>query len=386
MIPLCVPHLPGGEWELVKQCLDSGWVSYAGNFVGTFEERLAAYAGGAHAAVTISGTSALHLALIIAGVEPDDEVVMPPLSFVSPANAVRYLNAWPTFVDVADADWQWDLDLLESFLRQDCTRSGAGDPLVNRHTGRRVGALLPVHLLGGMADVSRLVALAREFNLPLIEDAAEAFGSKWDGGGIGTPVAGDEDILRIVCTSFNGNKIMTTGGGGALFTNNARHATRARHLSTTAKTDAIEFDHDEVGYNYRLSNMAAALGVSQLARMDDFIAKKRRITETYDAAFRDLPGILGSMPASPRVTSNHWLHTILLDRGSRPLLNHLSNSGIQSRPLWRVLSELPFLKSCHIHSDRVSRHLVENALSIPSGVGLSENEQDTVIRAIKSFF
>jgi perosamine synthetase len=384
MIPLCVPHIRDQEWELVKQCIDSEWVSYAGSFVDQFEKDLAAYAGSAHAAVTISGTSALHIALLVAGVLPDDEVLLPALSFVAPANAIRYCSAWPTFIDVSIDTWQWDLDAVEDFLRHHCHRDAAG-ALRNRHTGRRVAAVMPVHLLGGMAPLDRLIPLCREFSLPLIEDAAEAFGSRWNGLGIGAPVSGDEDIVRIVCTSFNGNKIMTTGGGGALFSNDPHLAARARHLSTTAKTDPVEFDHDEVGFNYRMSNMAAALGVGQLRRMEHFIARKTTISKTYDAALLSHPQIPGSCPDTGFVTPNHWLHTIRLRGGSRPLLQHLAAMEIQSRPLWKPLSMLCFLTDCHIHSDIVARGLAADCLSIPSSVGLTEDEQSSVIGAILGF-
>jgi perosamine synthetase len=384
MIPLCVPYIRNQELELVKQCIDSEWVSYAGSFVDQFEQGLAAYAGSVHAAVTISGTSALHLALIIAGVEPEDEVLLPSLSFVAPANAIRYCKAWPTFIDVSLKTWQWDLDLVEEFLREHCIRDRDAN-LRNRHTGRRISAVMPVHLLGGMADVGRLVQLCREFELPLIEDGAEAFGAQWRGRGIGAPIESEADIVRIVCTSFNGNKIMTTGGGGALFTNNSAHAARAKHLSTTAKTDAVEFDHDEVGYNYRLSNMAAALGVGQLRHMDSFVAKKKRIAHTYDAALLNIPAVMDGLPKTENVDPSYWLYTLRLDRDSRPLIRHLASEAIQSRPLWKLLPTLPFLNSCHTHSDQNGRLLVETALSIPSSVGLSEEDQSRVIEAISRF-
>jgi perosamine synthetase len=383
MIPLCVPHIRDQEWKLVKQCIDSEWVSYAGSFVDQFEKELAAYTGSAQAAVTISGTSALHIALLVAGVLPDDEVLLPALSFVAPANAIRYCSAWPTFIDVSIDTWQWDLDAVEDFLRHHCHRDAAG-ALRNRHTGRRVAAVMPVHLLGGMAPLDRIIPLCREFSLPLIEDAAEAFGSRWNGMGIGAPIPGDEDIVRIVCTSFNGNKIMTTGGGGALFSNDPHHAARARHLSTTAKTDPVEFDHDEVGFNYRMSNMAAALGVGQLRQMDHFIARKTAIAKTYAAALQNHPLILGSCPDTPHVTSNHWLHTLILRENSRPLLKQLASRGIQARPLWKPLSTLSFLANCHIHSDQAARQLAENCLSIPCSVGLTDAEQEEVIGAILS--
>jgi perosamine synthetase len=381
MIPLCVPHIRDQEWELVKQCIDSEWVSYAGSFVDQFEKDLAAYVGSAQAAVTISGTSALHIALLVAGVLPDDEVLLPALSFVAPANAIRYCSAWPTFIDVSLDTWQWDSNAVEDFLRHHCHRDAAGT-LRNRHTGRRIGAMMPVHLLGGMAELDRLIPLCREFALPLIEDAAEAFGSRWNGHGIGASIPGDEGIVRMVCTSFNGNKIMTTGGGGALFSNQANQAARCRHLSTTAKTDPVEFDHDEVGYNYRMSNMAAALGVGQLRQMDHFVAKKTAIAKTYDAALLGNPAVLGSCPDTPHVTSNHWLHTLRIRGGSRPLLKQLAARSIQTRPLWKPLSELSFLSACHIHSDRNARILAAECLSIPCSVGLTAHEQSEVVSAI----
>ncbi|MDE0836953.1 MAG: aminotransferase class I/II-fold pyridoxal phosphate-dependent enzyme [Akkermansiaceae bacterium] len=382
MIPLCVPHIRDDEWELVKKCIDSEWVSYAGSFVNDFEKEIATYVGSSHAAVTISGTSAIHIALIVSGVLPDDEVLLPSLSFVAPANAIRYCNAWPVFIDVSSNTWQLDTDKLEDFLRNHCERKADGS-LKNRHTGRRIGAVMPVHLLGGMADMDRILSLCHEFDLPLIEDAAEAFGSRWTGRGIGAPgEAGNENISRIVCTSFNGNKIMTTGGGGALITNCERQAARARHLSTTAKTDPIEFDHDEVGFNYRMSNMAAALGVGQLRQMDHFIARKTAIANTYNAAFANHPRISGSCPTTPGVTSNNWLYTLRLREKSRPILDELALCGIQTRPLWKPLSTLSFLTDCHIHSDAVTRELAENCLSIPCSVGLSEAEQQEVIDSL----
>lgn len=381
MIPLCVPHIRDQEWELVKQCIDSEWVSYAGSFVDQFEKDLAAYAGSAQAAVTISGTSALHIALLVAGVIPDDEVLLPALSFVAPANAIRYSSAWPTFIDVSLDTWQWDSNAVEDFLRHHCHRDAAGT-LHNRHTGRRIGAIMPVHLLGGMAELDRLIPLCREFALPLIEDAAEAFGSRWNGRSIGAPIPGDEGIVRMICTSFNGNKIMTTGGGGALFSNQANQAARCRHLSTTAKTDPVEFDHDEVGFNYRMSNMAAALGVGQLRQMDHFVAKKTAIAKAYDEALQNHPLILGSCPDTPHVTSNHWLHTLRLRENSRPLIKQLAKSGIQSRPLWKPLSTLSYLEGCHVHSDDAARALAADCLCIPSSVGLLEADQSRVISAI----
>lgn len=381
MIPLSAPYIRDSEWELVKQCIDSEWVSYAGSFVTEFEKSIASYSGSAHAAVTISGTSAIHIALIVSGVMPEDEVLLPALSFVAPANAIRYCNAFPVFIDVSEATWQWDIILVEDFLRNHCERKADGS-LRNIHTGRRIGAMMPVHLLGGMADMDRIISLCQEFRLPLVEDAAEAFGARWKGHGIGASIAGDEDISRIVCTSFNGNKIMTTGGGGAIMTNCAKQAERARHLSTTAKSDPIEFNHDEVGYNYRMSNMAAALGVGQLRQMNGFVSRKTSIARIYDEAFGRHPAIISSCPNNPNIDSSHWLYTLRFRENPRYLITQLGSLGIQTRPLWKPLSTLSFFDGCHVHSDTATRQLAEHCLSIPCSVGISISDQQHVIDSL----
>ncbi len=384
MIPLCTPYIRNQEWQRIKDCVDTEWVSYAGKYVEQFELDLASFAGAEHAAVTISGTSALHIALICAGVRLDDEVILPALSFVAPANAIRYQGAWPTFIDVSVTDWQMDVEQLETFLTSSCQRNAEGE-LINIKTGRRVAAIMPVHLLGGMAHLDELVRLAHIYQLPLIEDAAESLGAHWKGKGIGARLDNQPDITRITCTSFNGNKIMTTGGGGALFTNCEKTALLAKHLCTTAKTDAIEFDHDQVGYNYRMNNIAAALGIGQLEQLDYFLKRKKEIGERYTNAFSSQRGIVATLPTGQHVTNSYWLYTILLESNSRSLLKHLTQNGIQTRPLWKALCDLSYLDQCHVHSATNARHLVNNSLSIPSSVGLADTDQDKVIHCIQSY-
>lgn len=385
MIPLCAPHIRHDEWSRIKECVDTEWVSYAGKYVEQFEHDLAQFTHAEHAIVTISGTSALHLALIAVGVGVDDEVVLPALSFVSPANSIRYCGAWPTFVDVALDTWQMDVDQVAHFLRKGCHRDPDGT-LRNNSTHRRIAALMPVHLLGGMADLGKLALLAEEFDLPLIEDGAESLGASWNDNPFGAPLENEARITRIACTSFNGNKIMTTGGGGALLTNCPKIAVLTKHLSTTAKTDVIEFDHDQVGYNYRMSNMAAALGVGQLNQLPQFIQRKKQIAQRYSEAFANLPQITATLEASNKVDCSFWLYTIRCDCNSRALLKYLGNLAIQTRPLWKVLSTLSYLDRCHIISDQNSHTLVDQALSIPCSVGLTDDEQETVIKAIQDFF
>ena len=384
MIPLCVPYIRNDEWSRIKDCVDTEWVSYAGQYVQEFEENLSRYTGAQHAAVTISGTSALHLALVVAGVGHDDEVILPALSFVSPANAIRYQGAWPTFVDVSMDDWQMDMNQIEGFLSNSCERDSSGN-LLNKHTGRRVAAMMPVHLLGGMADVGALIRIAAEYRLPLIEDAAECLGALWKGKGIGASLECGPEIQRLTCTSFNGNKIMTTGGGGALFTNCEETAQLVKHLSTTAKTDEIEFDHDQVGYNYRMSNMAAALGVGQLEQIDFFLKRKKEIAEKYTEAFSQLEKISATLPSGGNVTNSYWLYSILLEHESRDLLRQLAECKIQSRPLWKPLSSLSYLSDCHVVADSNTRDLAERALSLPCSVGLSEDDQEQVTRRVADY-
>lgn len=384
MIPLCVPHIRNQEWERIKDCVDTEWVSYAGKYVGQFEQALCDFTGATHAAVTISGTSALHIALILSGVGHDDEVILPALSFVAPANAIRYQGAWPTFMDVSMADWQVDVNKIEEFLSKSCNRDTAG-VLRNIHTGRRIAAIMPVHLIGGMADMDALIHIAETYKLPIIEDAAESLGARWKDKEIGAPLENEQGIQRFTCTSFNGNKIMTTGGGGALLTNCQKSADLAKHLSTTAKVNDIEFDHDRVGYNYRIGNMAAALGIGQLEQLNSFLKRKKQIATKYQTEFSALEGIEQLHPTGKNTANSYWLYTILLKDNSRKLLKHLAESGIQSRPLWKALCDLPYLTDCHVHSAENTHILTQQALSIPCSVGLTDSEQQTVIDSIKQF-
>ena len=381
---LSAPYINGNEWQYVKDCLDTHWVSSVGSYVDRFERELGEVAGASHCVAVNSGTSALHLALLLAGVEPDTEVIMPAVSFVAPANTVRYCGAWPTFIDIDPATWQLDLAKLEDFLAEGCKRSGSGT-LINRATGRKIAALMPVHLLGAMVDVRVVTELACRFGLPLVEDAAECLGAHCHGRPIGAPVDGLEDTPRIVATSFNGNKIVTTGGGGALFFEDELLASRAKHLSTTAKTHAVEFHHDEVGYNYRLSNVSAAIGVAQLEMLDEFVVLKRKIADVYEQAFSTLPSV-ETAPTASYCAPTHWMYTIRVDRSSAALIAELNAQNIQSRPVWVPLPILePFASNCYVHSIEFASAFYETALSIPCSVSLSESDQQRVIDALQAW-
>ncbi len=364
-VPLHEPSFAGNEWRYVKQCLDSGWVSTVGGFVATFEERLAAHTGAGHVLAAVNGTSALHLALLGAGVRPDDEVLLPALTFVATANAVRYCQAWPHFVDIEPATLGVDPGALQDHLRRSATWDRSAGCWRNRHTGRRLAALIAVHAFGHPPRLGELAAVCQEYGLPLIEDAAEALGSWYGDRHAGT-------IGRLGVLSFNGNKIITTGGGGAVLTGDGDLAGRLRHLATTAKLPhPWEYRHDEVGYNYRMPNLNAALGCAQLEALPDLVRRKRCLAKRYAERLAGLPGI-AFVAEPPGTTSNYWLNTILLaDPAQRPPLLSLAHAqGIGLRPAWTPLHRLPMYASAPRAELVRTEDLADRIVNLPSSPGL----------------
>jgi perosamine synthetase len=370
-IPLSIPEITDADQARVHACLASGWVSSAGPWVEDFEAQMAESLGSLHAVAVSSGTAALHLSLQVVGVQPGDLVLMPDLTFIAPAHALRYLGAEPVLVDVDPGTWQIDVGLTAQFLRRDCEPQAAG--LYHRATGRRVAALLVVHALGYAAPLDPLLGLAQTYRIPLIEDAAEALGSRLQGRALGT-------FGQVGCLSFNGNKLLTTGGGGMILTADAELAARARHLSTQARSDAFTYRHDALGYNYRLSSMAAALGLSQLDRLDDTLARKRAIAQRY---FDALPQLAWPTP-TPQSHPNYWLMTALMpDRDA--LAARLQAEHIDRRCLWMPLHQQPLFQACpYLSEQRVSEQLFASALSLPSSVGLSLDQQQRVIATVQA--
>jgi perosamine synthetase len=378
-IPLSEPELGGREWEYVKQCLDTGWVSSAGSFVGRFEREVAQRVQVPWAVATVNGTAALHLALRVAGVEPDDEVLVSDLTFIAPANAVRYLGAWPVFLDAEPDYAQLDPDAVAAFLERNCERSGPCPR--DRRTGRWVRALLPVDILGHPVDLDPLLELCAAWGLALVEDATESLGARYKGVPVGSRAG-------LACLSFNGNKIITTGGGGMILASRQDWADRARHLSTQAKDDPVEFVHGAVGYNYRLSNVLAAIGTAQLERLDSFLERKRSLSERYDAALADVPGIV-PLGQAPWAESSRWLYTVLVDEArfgmdSRDLLHRLEAAGIQARPLWQPMHLSPAHRDCAAAPCPNAARLHRRALCLPSSVGLTEADQERVVETIRA--
>ena len=378
MIPLCVPEIRGNEWKYIKECLDTNWVSSVGAFVDRFERELAEYVGTKYAVATCNGTAALHIALLVTGVQPDDEVLISTITFISPANAIRYVGAWPVFIDAEHDYWQMDPQKVVGFLEDECQwRDGA---LYNKTTGRRVKAVLPVHILGHPVDMDPILEIARKYELAVIEDATESLGAKYKGRMVGT--LGD-----IACFSFNGNKIITTGGGGMIVTDNDAWARQAKYLTTQAKDDPLEYIHNEIGYNYRLTNIQAAMGCAQLERLDGYIAAKRRIATTYTETFRNVPGIT-PMREADWAFSIFWMYTVLVDAAqyginSRSLLHKFDDAKIQTRPLWQPAHCSPAHAQCQAYHCDVAEQLNRDALSLPCSVNLAVEQLAQVAQVIK---
>lgn len=378
-IPLCVPEIRGNEWAYIKECLDTSFVSSVGPFVDRFERELAMRVGTRYAVATVNGTAALHIALLVSGVQPDDDVLVSTLTFIAPANAIRYVGAWPVFVDAEPDYWQMDPQKTMDFLQKDCIWSNG--ELRNKTTGRRVKAIIPVHILGHPVDMDPILEVARKYNLVVIEDATESLGAKYKHRMVG-------NLGDIACFSFNGNKIITTGGGGMIVTDNEAWARKSQYLTTQAKDDPLEFVHGGVGYNYRLTNIQAAMGVAQLERLGKYIGIKRRIAETYVASLRDVPGVT-SMREAAWAFSVFWMFTVLIDEAqfgmdSRALLRHLDANKIQTRPLWQPSHLSPAHRGMRATDCAVAERLNRDAISLPCSVWLTREEQSRVIAAVRN--
>ena len=376
-IPLSAPHLSGNEWTYIKDCLDTGWVSSVGTYVSRFEHDLAKAAGLPFGVATTCGTAALHVAFLVAGVRPGDEVIVPSLTFIAPVNAIRYANAIPVLVDAESTYWQMDVSKVRSFLEQDCEKTDEG--VVNTLTGRRVAAIVPVHVLGHPVDMRALMPLANEFGLVVIEDASEALGSTY----FGRPVGG---FGNIGCYSFNGNKIITTGGGGMLVTANEEWALKARYLTTQAKDDPQEYIHHEIGYNYRLTNIQAAFGCAQIETLPGYVERRRAINQLYRSALAAVPGFT-LHPEGEGVRSNFWLSTAFISAdefgiGARELRQKLKEARIDARPLWQPAHLSPAHQNAVKLPCQVAENLFANCLSIPSCSSSTDSDIDRVIKVI----
>ena len=361
------PRFAGKEWIYLKECLDSTFVSSVGKYVDRFEAELAAYTGAKHAVAVVNGTAALHIALQLGGVVSGDEVLVPALTFIATANAISYCNAIPHFVESEENSLGVDPGVLRGYLSV-YTEQRSGQ-CINKTTGRVVRALVPMHTFGHPSHLDELLAITHDFNLTMIEDAAESLGSQYRGRHTGT-------FGHLGTLSFNGNKTITTGGGGAILTNDNALAVRAKHLTTTAKLPhAWQYVHDEIGYNYRLANLNAALGCAQLEQMPQFVAAKRALFRRYEAAFAGVHGIhIMKEPAD--CLSNYWLQTLVLERDQidkhDAVLKAFNETGYMSRPVWTLMHQLEPYRYCPRMELSVAESLAARLINIPSSAGLVE--------------
>lgn len=368
-VPLAIPNIGAREAELMNEAISSGFVSSVGRFVSEFETRFAEYVGAKYAVACASGTAALHIAMRLADIQPGDMVAVSDFTFMASSNAASYQFAELLLVDSDAESWCMDVDLLRKELER---RKVAGEKLPK--------AIEIVHILGQPADVAAVVELAREYGIIVIEDAAEALGATWTAG----PLAGRHvgTVGDMGAFSFNGNKIMTTGGGGMFTTDDEELARRAKHLSTQARMPDRGYLHDEIGFNYRLTNIAAALGVAQLERLDDFVAAKRAVAKRYNDAFAGTA--IQTPPTLPGQESTYWLYSIQVPAERGPgardeLQDFLAEVDIESRSLWRPLHMQPPLKNEPLLGGAVGEDLFARGLSLPCSTELTEADQKRVI-------
>lgn len=366
-VPLHEPHFGGNEWTYVRDCLNTGWVSSVGEYVERFEQQLAEFTGARRAVAVVNGTAALHIALTLVGVEPNDEVLMPALTFVATANAVTYCGAVPHFVDSEERTLGLDPHKLADYLQE--IADARGDTCYNKVTGRRIRAVVPMHTFGHPVDMDPLMDVCERFKLELVEDAAESLGSYYKGVHTG-------NFGKVAAVSFNGNKIITTGGGGAILTNDDKLADLAKHLTTTAKVPhPWEYYHDQIGYNYRMPNINAALGLAQLEQLPQLIKRKRELADKYRKAFASIEGV-SFLQEAEFARSNYWLNVLLLDEPDLQwrdrLLEAMNEAGIMARPAWRLMNQLPMYKDCPKMSLQSVENLKKRIVNIPSSACLGE--------------
>ena len=366
-IPLHTPEFAGNENNYLADCIDSNFVSSVGEYVDLFEKKLAEYAGVKRAIVTVNGTAALHACLHLAGVAPGDEVLVPTFTFVATCNAVNYCGAVPHFVDIEETSLGIDARRLRGYM--ECNFFVNNRACYNRKTGAKISAIVPMHSFGHPVDMDELVKLCDEFFITVVEDAAESLGSYYKNVHTG-------NFGKVAALSFNGNKIITTGGGGAILTNDEELGHLAKHVTTTAKVPhRWEFNHDRIGFNYRMPALNAALGCAQLEQLPNFLERKRAIAEKYRSAFDAVSGVrFFTEPAYAR--SNYWLNTLVLDEnnaGQRDeVLLRTNDQGIMTRPAWTLMHKLPMFAGCQRMDLGAAESLERRLINIPSSANLAD--------------
>jgi aminotransferase in exopolysaccharide biosynthesis len=384
-IPLLVPKISGNEWQYIKECLDTEWVSSAGKYVDEFENKIADYTDTRYAVSCVNGTSALQLSLRLAGVMPGDEVIVPTLTFIAPVNAIAYNGAIPVFMDT-DEYYNIDTEKTIDFIQNETQFSEIGSQFtVNRKTGKRIAAIIPVHVWGNAARLDELISLCEERGIAVVEDASESLGTFYKDGRFKGKHTGT--IGKLGCLSFNGNKIITTGGGGMILTDDVNLAEKARYLTTQAKDDSVRYIHHEIGYNFRLTNIQAALGVAQLEQLSRFLKRKKEIYQQYVKAVEQIKGLV--MAAVPNYAdNNHWMNVLQIDVATygsdrEGLMQRLEENGIQARPVWGLNHlQKPYQDSQTYRIEYAGKQ-VEMSICIPSSVNLKNNCIENIIEIIE---
>ena len=382
IIPISVPSIQGNEWKYIKECLDTEWVSSAGKYVDLFEQKIAEYTGVKYAIACVNGTAALHISLLVAGVKTNDEVIVPTLTFISPINVVRYCNAYPVFMD-ADDFYNIDVEKTIQFIEDDTIFKNSFT--YNRKTNRKISAIIPVHIFGNAVDMEKLVSICKERNIKIIEDATESLGTVYTKGKFSGRHTGT--IGELGCLSFNGNKIITTGGGGMILTDNEDYAKRAKYLTTQAKDDEVKYVHNEVGYNYRLTNIQAAFGVAQTEQLPEYLKIKKKNYQSYKQEIDDIPGL--HLTETPDCAdNNHWMYALQIDKeiygkDREELMQYLTENKIQNRPVWYLNHLQKPFKDCQNYKIEKAIELWEKTLNIPCSVNLKKNEISRIINVLK---
>ena len=360
-IPLAVPVFIGNEKKYLNECIDTTFVSSVGKFVDRFEEDTAKYTGCKRAVVCVSGTNALHMSLMLAGVVRDDEVLTQALTFVATCNALSYIGAHPVFIDVDRDTMGLSPVAVREWLAKNSEQKNG--ECYNKRTGRRVKACVPMHTFGNPVHLDELVEVLKEYHIELVEDAAESIGSLYKGKHTGT-------FGKVGALSFNGNKTITTGGGGMMLFNDEELGAYAKHITTQAKIPhRWEFRHDHIGYNYRMPNINAALGCAQLEHIEKFVASKRETAKAYEEFFKDIPEIeFFTEPQDTR--SNYWLNVIILKDKEAQLnfLEYTNDNGVMTRPIWELMNRLPMFEKCENDGLKNTIYFADRVVNIPSSV------------------
>jgi aminotransferase in exopolysaccharide biosynthesis len=372
-IPLSVPNVSGNEWKYVKECLDTNWVSSAGKYVDLFEQNIANYTGSKYAIACVNGTSALQVSLKLAGVLPGDEVILPTLTFIAPVNAIHYNGAKPIFMD-ADEYYNIDAEKTIEFIKHETVFKDGFT--CNKKTGKRISVILPVHIWGNAVWLDELVPVCKDRNIAIVEDAAEGMGTRYINGEYSGKHTGTIGLLG--CLSFNGNKIITTGGGGMILTDDVDLAEKAKYLTKQAKDDRLRYIHDEIGYNFRLTNIQAALGVAQLEQLPGFLERKKDIHQEYVETVETIEGL--TMAKIPDYAeNNHWMNLLQINgttygTNREGLMARLEKNGIQTRPVWALNHKQKPYQDCQSYKVDRAEELVNNSLCLPSSTSLSDDQ------------